>query len=440
MSAVCTVRVPSAQLAAHEEVSELAIQHVVHRWLGETLLERLADESIVLLSGPRAVGKSTLVTAIATGLALDVLDLGDDATFAVAAQDPAGYVAGLPEPIVIDEYQRLPALLRVAKRSVDRNRRSGAFVFTGSTTGALLPTGSESLTGRSHEMVLWGLSQGELIGRKERFVDLAFGGPEALGSIRERSLDRTAYVDLVVAGGYPEAIARQREQARRRWFDDYLKRVIDRDLAELVSLRQPAALGRVARAAGARTAQVLNVSSLAGDLDLNRDLVSKYLDLLREVYLVRELPAYSRNRTSRLTKHPKLHIADSGLAAALCAIDAAGLRRSPMAGALLETFVVSELVKQLGWATTPAELFHFRDRDGHEVDVVLAAPDGRVVGIEVKAATSVGPTDLVGLRHLAETVGDDLVAGIVLYTGSATIRLGDDDRFRAMPVSALWRS
>jgi uncharacterized protein len=224
---------------------------------------------------------------------------------------------------------------------------------------------------------------------------------------RDPSMDRAAYVDRVVRGGFPEAVARSRPEAHRRWLINYADRVADR--------------------------------GLANDITAGRDAVRTYLELLERVFLVRRLPSFSRNTAAKMTPHPKLHMTDTGLAAALIGADATALRRSAALGPLLETFVFSELLKQQGWARTETRLSHYRTRDGHEVDIVLETPDGRVVGIEIKAASSVDRRDLGGLQHLASALGSAFVHGVVLYTGPESIRFDTDGRFSARPVLALWR-
>jgi uncharacterized protein len=425
-------------LRVHSKSLDLQVLSLVDR-RGSALLEELMlEEPIIVVAGPRAVGKTTLIRTLADAKKRALIDFGDDDVLAVVEQDVAGYFEGLPDPVIIDEYQRVPAILRVAKRSVDKRPRPGAFLLTGSTTGELLPK-SESLTGRSHELILWGLSQGELEGRHERFLECAFQGPEALGRPRDIESDRGSYIERMVRGGYPEAIRRTREVSRQRWFDNYVKRTIDRDLTELVALRQPASLQRILAAAAASTAQIFNVSALAQTLDLQRALVANYVELLERVYLVERLPAFSKNRTARLTKHPKLHMTDSGLAAALNGLDSVTLRRSPLIGPLLESFVMSELRKQASWLPTTTTMFHYRDHDQHEVDIVIVGRNGQTVGIEVKSSVSVGLADARGLQRLAEIAGNDFVMGVVLYTGTSTVQLGEDPRIRAMPVSSLWR-
>jgi uncharacterized protein len=397
----------------------------------------LQEEPVIMISGPRASGKTTLLREIQTLVGGTLIDLADDDVLATVGLDPAGYLHELPRPLLIDEYQRLPKILGVVKRLIDDNGQPGDVVLTGSATGAILPRGTETLAGRVHEMTLWGLSQGELRGVREQFIGAAFDQSHALIQKGLRAEIRSDYVAAVTRGGFPKAVEREREVARRRWLTDYVNRVIDRDLPALVSLRNPQLLGRLLRTSASRTAQVTNMTEVAQTLGTTPATVATYIDLLERVFLVERLPAFSRNLTSRISKHPKLHITDSGLAAALTHLDQTSLGRHPVFGAMLETFVVSELRKQIAWASTEVTMSHFRDRDGHEVDIILEDTAGRVIAIEVKAAVSVDGADVAGLRFLADRLGSDFLHGFVLYTGQATVRI-NDDRFTATPVSSLW--
>lgn len=408
------------------------------RWLLPIVEERLLEEQVIIVQGPRAGGKTTMVCNLAESLGISVIDFAQDDVVSVARQDPAGFVKDLPRPIVIDEYQRLPSILSVVKHRVDRQRDPGQFILTGSVTGSLLPKGTETLAGRSHEITLWGLSMGELLGKREQFIERAFDARYQFRGKRS-TLERASYMRLVARGGFPEAVRREREDARRRWFLNYCRRVVDRDLAELIQLNKPTLLRTVLGHVAARTAQVLNVANLAQALGATPELVGKYLDLLEKVFLCARVPAFSRNLASRVAHHPKLHIADSGMGAALVNLDSNAIGRNLHAGALLESFVVGEIRKQMGWSEE-VSMFHFRDRDDHEVDIVLETPDRRIVGVEVKSATTVDQRDLRGLRYFAEKVGSDFVRGIVFYTGQVAIQLGDDPRMCALPLSLLWQS
>jgi uncharacterized protein len=407
------------------------------RHLAAVTEQLVSEEPVILIGGPRASGKTTLVRELARKKGVEVLDLSDDRELELARQDVAGYLAERPAPIIIDEYQRLPELLGAVKRAVDRDRRPGAFVLTGSTTGELLPRGTETLTGRVHRMVLWGLSHGEVLGRRESFIELAFAQPERLRRHRDAVTTRADYGRLVARGGFPAAVQREREVARRRWHRGYAESVIERDLAELVSLRQPAIFSQTLKSCAARTAQVTNLSDVANDLGAGRDAVRNYLELLERIFLVRRLPPLSGNLNARLSHHPKLHLTDSGLAVSLSGVDPEKLARTAEFGAFLETFVATELLKQLGWTASEVSLSYYRDRDGHEVDLVLERLDGQVVAIEVKSANFIEGKDVKNLRYLADRLGADFRHGFVLYTGASGTRL-EDDRFSAIPISALW--
>jgi len=413
---------------------------LVERFLAAQVDELMPEERALLIQGPRAVGKTTLLERIGAIHDRPIIDLADDLVRAVAAEDVRSYFSGLPRPILIDEYQRLPTVLNAVKHIVDHEEACGIFVLTGSTTADLLPRGTDSLAGRLHDFTLWGLSQGELAGQQEAFTDTAFLDPTSMRGQGHVTESRTDYVRISARGGFPEAVLREKEEAGARWLRSYASRVVERDLAEVVKLRHPAVLLQVMHSCMTRTAQVFNVSDVCNDLGQSKDIVSRYVDLLERVFVIERLPAYSRNRVTRLARHPKLHAVDTGLALAIAQMNSTALQRSPHFGAILESFVIGEIRKQLGWAKTPFRMFHFREHNHAEVDLVLESGDGRVVGIEVKSAAGVRRTDLRGLQRLAELTGPDFVHGFVLYTGGAGIQLGDDPRFSALPVSALWRT
>ncbi len=413
---------------------------LVERFLGRQVDWLMTEEQALLIQGPRAVGKTTVLQGISNAFDRPVIDLSNDVVRAVASEDVQTYFSTLPRPVLIDEYQRLPSVLNAVKYTVDHNTGYGMFVLTGSTTADLLPRGTDSLAGRLHDLTLWGFSQGEIAGVQEGFVEAAFESPTSIryqGHARET---RTDYVRLSTRGGFPEAVLRETEAASARWLRSYVARVVERDLAALVRLREPALLQQVAGSCMARTGQVFNLSDVCNDLGAGREVVARYVELLERVFVIERLPAYSRNRVARLARHPKMHTVDTGLAVAVANMDSTALLRSPYFGPILESFVVGEIRKQLGWSTVRARLFHFREQNHTEVDLVIEAADGRVVGVEVKSSAGVTRKDLRGLQRLAEITGPDFVHGFVLYTGPAGIQLGDDPRFSAIPVSALWHT
>jgi predicted AAA+ superfamily ATPase len=344
----------------------------------------------------------------------------------------AGFLAGLRGPAVIDEIQKAPDLLPAIKASIDRDRRPGRFLLTGSANVLTLPRVAESLAGRMEVATLWPFSQGELTGRRETFVDrVMLGEPPPRADRDDDVLPRLA------RGGYPEAAARDRPERRRAFFDAYLAALLARDVRDIAAIEDPGALRRLLRLAAVRSASLLNHSELARTLTLPVSTLKRYLALLEALYLVHELPAWASNRGKRLVRAAKLHVVDSGLLLALAGFDVEALRSDrTLLGPVLESFVAAEVARQLGWSTTRPVLHHFRTHAGQEVDLVLEDARGRIVGIEVKASATVTASDLSGLRALAAVAGKSWVQGLVLHLGRDTVAFAPG--LTACPVGALW--
>jgi predicted AAA+ superfamily ATPase len=398
--------------------------------------EALGDTPVVAINGARQVGKSTLVTDLLDPHhATHVITLDDATQRDAASIDPHAFVHrdGL---LVIDEVQRVPDLLPAIKAEVDRDRRPGRFLLTGSTRLLSTPEMSASLAGRVEIIDLWPLSQGELRGQRERFVDALFSWDPALQIASD--LSRSEYFERVCAGGYPEPLQRGGRR-RQAWFSNYVTTVVERMVADVADIERLALMPRLLRVCAARTAAELNTKAVADDIGLPHRTTGAYLTHLQTVFLIHLLPAWSRNLTSKVVHRPKIFVPDSGIAAHLLGVERNALMAptSPAAGPLVETFVATELRKQLGWADTDAAMYHFRDRSGVEVDLVLESRDGQVAGIEVKAASTVRAEDLRGLRLLADRLGSQFAGGVVLYTGRQSVPFGD--RLAAVPLSALWQ-
>jgi predicted AAA+ superfamily ATPase len=363
--------------------------------------------------------------------------LDDPRDLEAARRDPDAFLERRL-PLVIDEFQRGgDDLLRAIKRRVDDDPRPGRFLVTGSTRFTTVSSLSESLAGRIALVELHPLSQGETRRTRERFLERLFGRPEELRR-RGAPVTTPAHVfQAVCAGGYPEP-RRLPERGRSLWFDGYVETVTQRDARELVHVQRVEDVTRLLRILAARTAQELNLNDVATDLGLPRSTLAGYLPLLESLYLVHRVPPWSRNLTSRVSKHPKLHLADSGLAAHLMGVSWRALERADThaRGALLETFVVGELRRQLSWAGVTLEVLHFRDHNGPEVDIVLEARDGRAAVIEVKASRSPRASDFRTIDLLRERLGDRFVHGVLLHLGPDALSFGE--RRTALPVSALW--
>ncbi len=395
----------------------------------------LADTRVVLINGARQVGKSTLAQQVAQARGGQYLTLDDPVVAELARTDPAALVRGTRGLTVIDEAQAAPGLFPVIKREVDLHPAPGRFLLTGSANVFMLPKVAESLAGRMEVLTLEPLAQAELAGSTHNLVDALFDArPWARRSVRT---ERADVVHRLLASGFPEALGRTEPQRRSAWFSAYLASLLQRDVRDITHIEGLHDLPRLLALLGARSATLLNMSEISRATGIAHSTLRRYLTLLEALFIVQPLPAWSANLGKRLVKAPKLHLVDAGLAAHLQGqADAAALSLSPQLGPLLESFAVQEIRRHLAWAQTPATAWHFRTGAGQEVDMLLEAPDHRLVGIEVKASASISQSDFNGLRELAAATGPRFIRGVVLYTGEQLLPFGD--QLWAVPLGVLW--
>jgi len=406
------------------------------RFLQGGVAAALSDTPVALLHGPRQSGKTTLARAMARERGMRYISLDEATSLAAALSDPDGFVAGVGSGVVIDEAQRAPDLFRSIKLAVDRRRTPGQFLLTGSADVMLLPTASESLAGRLERLTLWPLSQGELRERRETFIDRAFAERFESGGVP--AADAPDLIDAALTGGFPEAVRRTTDARRGAWFASYIDAMLQRDVRDMANIERLHELPRLLSLLASRSSGLLNYADLSRPIAIPQTTLKRYCTLLEAAFLVRMIPAWSGNLGLRLTKSPKAHIVDAGLMGRLLGLTPERLGEQPaLLGPLLETFAVGEIAKQQGWNETPVRLFHFRASNLREVDVVLEDAAGRIVGIEVKAASSVGKADFAGLRALRDAVGDRFVRGIALHRGRTPTPF-EGDRFIALPFEELW--
>lgn len=414
----------------------MAIATLYQRFASERLLEALGDSPVVLLHGPRQCGKTTLARLVGEQRDYAYLTFDDEVARLAADADPAGFVDGLPERVVLDEVQRVPGLFTALKATVDRTREPGRFLLTGSANVLLVPRLADSLAGRMAVLRLHPLAQAELEGRAPTFLATLLAGRFAT---RRTDRLRDALAERIADGGYPAALARPAGRRRTLWYRDYLETIVQRDVRDLARISALDALPRLLALAAGQTARLLNVTDLAGPFSVSRPTIRDYVTLLQRVFLLEELPPWHTNRLNRLLKTPKLHVGDTGLACALLGFDANGLNADrPLLGQLLETFVYQELRRQASWYPDALSFFHFRDKDAYEVDIVIERGARQVAGVEVKASATVKSADFAGLRKLKQAAGGRFAAGVVLYDGETTASFGDG--LFAVPIRALWEA
>ena len=384
------------------------------RALHSILERRLATFPVVVVTGARQTGKSTLAKVLGgadrTYLTLDDLSVLDQ------AERAPDQLLARGSRLTLDEVQRAPDLLLAIKRAVDAKRIPGQFLLTGSANLELLKGISETLAGRAIYVTLWPMTRGEVdgagkAGRWDTFLDQpAEGWVDSLESVEPA--DAVPWTELAVRGGYPDPALNLTAEDRAAWFEGYLRTYLERDLQQLASIDNLVGFQRLVRAAALRVGNLMNQADLARDVGLAPTTAQRYLHLLEASYQLLPVESYAVNRTKRLVKSPKLYWSDTGLALHLSG------GREPRGGHL-ENLIVNDLFT---WRETRAHrpnILFWRTSKGAEVDLVIEEPTG-LLPIEVKTSASVRPHDARHLSTFLEEYADKASAGILIYTGSST--------------------
>lgn len=393
----------------------------------------------VVIEGARQVGKSTLARRIAEPGAL-WRTLDDEQVRAAAAADPAGFVAeGRGRQMVLDEIQRIPELTLAVKAAIDRDRAAGRFILTGSSSLLRVRGPADSLAGRVAYTTLYGLSRGEVAQVGDDFIGAVRDDPSMLAEVTSTT-PRSEYADLLTTGAYP-SVRDASPRMRAEWIDAYLQALLVRDLPELRREVDPGRTMAILRVLAGRQSAELVKARLAADTSVPASTVTGYLDLLQEVGLVAAVPPWTPNLAKREIGRAKMIVIDSAVASRLTRLTTqqlTNLEYGEAFGSLLEGFVAAELLRQHGWSETSFEVYHYRDRDGDEVDLVIECDDGGVIGVEVKATTSFTARQFRGLTRMRDRLGERFVCGVVLNTGGQGYRYAD--RLYGAPVSTLWQT
>lgn len=399
-----------------------------------TLKKALLRSPVVLLNGARQVGKSTLALEFLKEGNFNYITFDDEMMYLAAKNDPTSFIESLEKPVIIDEVQRVPEIFLPIKIDVDNNRIPGRYLLTGSANPLLIPRLGDSLAGRMEIIDLMPLSQGEILGTVEHFVDLVFENKPIKAPDKKQS-KRELYKKMI-KGGYP-SVQNVDEETEEAWMRSYLNLILQRDIKDLAQIEKITELPNILKLLAHRSSNLLNVSEVSRDAKMVAQTMHRYLALLETVFLIYLQPSWHTNLSLRLIKSPKVYLVDSGLLAYLMGINLEkALNNELLIGKILENFVVSELKKQITWSKTKPELYHFRTTGSEEVDVILEDRMGNIVGIEIKNSTKVLPQDFKGLKYLQEKSKNKLLKGIVLYNGSQVISFGPN--LYAMPINSLW--
>ena len=409
------------------------ILEIVHR--------QIATWPVVILEGPRTVGKSTLLREIASSSGVDIVDLDEPDVKDRVEADPQAFVDRTRRPVLIDEYPKVPSLIRHIKAQLNRDGSPGRFVLTGSASLEANRPDLDALVGRYGDVMILPLSQSEIEGRGGHFVEQVFGDVEKLRSSRPSNTDRLSYIRKVLIGGFPLVVNSLDPTDRYHRFTNYIDQSINYGMVNLRAIREREYLLRLLYRCAAQTGQLLNIRNAARDVGLKRGTAENYMRLLETLFLVHRLPAWKATDQGPVSR-PKLYVVDSGVAGRLLRLTEEKMRSGEPTflnqyGHLLETFVLGEIRKMLSWMDGPSTIGYWRNRRGDEVDLVVERPDdGAVIGIEVKAGARVASRDWKGLRMFREETRSRFRAGLVMYTGDTPYRL--DEGIYAMPIDKLW--
>ena len=417
----------------------------IKRQITRLVYSRTREEPVILLEGPRSTGKSTVIRALAAEFKTQVFDFDDPVIRDEARRNPDFFTTAEHPgiPILIDEYQRVPAVLDSIKTRLNKSTRPGQFVITGSTRHNALPGNVQSLTGRIHHINIFPFAQSEMKGHFSRIMTKLLADPGLMinkEKNRPSTETRKDYIDRIMKGGFPLAVHRS-PQSRSRWFDDYVRQTVERDISGLVRIRNNRGLSLLLRKLAAQTAQILALEKVAAAAGIDISTARDYIQLLQDVFMMYELPAWGRTLGSRVAAKPKMHILDSGIAARLLGLTAEKLSsKEPAAltemGHLLESFTIAEILKELSWLDDTVFTGHWHTHDDKEVDFVIERMDGSIYGFEIKSATRIPESDFRGLAALRRFANDSFKAGFVLYTGRTAYQF--DDRLFALPIARFW--
>ncbi len=395
----------------------------------------LKDTPVILIHGARQTGKSTLAKQlISDHYKADYITLDDTAVLGSALSDPMGFVSGFSGNVIIDEVQKAPEIFSAIKLVVDKNRKPGKFILTGSANIFLLPRLSESLAGRVQVFTLYPFTKGEILKTKESFIDYLFSNQK----IKHYTLSnkKNDILGSIVQGGFPEILKRKNIHRRREWFNAYVNTILQRDVKDISNIEGLTEMPRLLALLAARTSSLFNISELSRSLSIPQTTLKRYLNYINAVYLTGIIPAYSSNLGKRLIKSPRIVFIDTGLSSYLNSIhDTVSLRKSNIKGQLMENFVIMELLKQSSWSNSKPGIYHYRTLKGIETDIILESKN-KIIGIEVKSSSSVSVNDFKGLKYLSSEFKNKFHRGIVLYNGQQSIPFGKN--LHALPVASLW--
>ncbi|GHV69838.1 ATPase [Spirochaetia bacterium] len=405
-----------------------------YRWQEKSVKNALGLRRVVVVSGARQTGKTTLSQRI-LGKDGDYRSLDDTDLLNFALADPRGFVMNKAGPMVIDEIQKAPKLIPEIKQVVDRNKGPGQYLLTGSANILTLPVISDSLAGRVKYMRLRPLTVGEILGKKPSFLKRSF---EKNFPGKITGYDKAAIIDLAFRGGYPEAAALNNLHHRKDWHTDYVQTLIERDLKDIANIRRQDALKDLVGILASWSAKFMEISQITTALSINKITLDTYINTLISMFMFEKVPPWLKTDYDRIGKRAKFFAADTGLMTSVLGWKPNEVfMNNDRSGKLIETFVFQELAAQVD-LESQYFLYQYRDRTAREIDFLIEREDGALLGMEVKAGHSVSKEDFAPQEWFVQNIVKNKTpyTGLVLYSGDRVIPFGEN--MLAVPTAALW--
>ncbi|HCJ11651.1 MAG: ATPase [Verrucomicrobia bacterium GWF2_51_19] len=398
---------------------------MIERHITAVICESLKTFPVVLVTGARQAGKSTLANDLyEKGFLTEYVTLDDLSLLDAAKSSPESFIRQFTHPVIIDEIQRVPDLLIAIKRCVDENKMPGRFLLTGSANILAYPGVTESLAGRMAIVRVEGLSRMELKQDRYNFIQSCFEGDQQQilkDHLAQKKFTRTQLDEAVLYGGFPDVVLSQDGTFRSRWFSSYQMAYIERDARDLRQGIDILGFARLYKLIGLHSGNLLNVKNVAVEVGMDQRTIGRYLEVLEYTFQTNLLHPWYANIRKRLVKTPKVYLNDSGLACFLSGINTVEqVQQHPYYGALVETWLWSELRKWLH-STVGIEAFFYRTHQGKEIDFLFTSGN-KVVGIECKAADRIASQDLIAFRELSACLGDTF-RGFIFYLGEHVLSL-----------------
>lgn len=402
------------------------------RWAKNLVEESLSERRVVVISGARQCGKTTLTKQV---LSKDITyrTLDDTNMFSIAKESPADFVKHNKKTMIIDEIQKVPELISEVKIVVDNNNRYGQFILTGSADIFALPQVTESLAGRVKNIRLRTLTEGEILGTKPNFIEkiLKKDFPSQI-----EGYDKKKILELAIRGGYPEIIYLP-QKSRKNWYRDYINTLIIRDLKNIANIRRADILNKLISALAAWSAKYINTAEICSYLEISKNTLIEYVNLLENLYLCERVSAWTKTDYDKVGKKDKIYMSDTGLMTSILNwhYDEIELN-SDRCGKLVETMIFKELATLVD-LNPEYSLYQYRDSKKREIDFIIETENNEIIAIEVKSGSRVMSDDFKHIKWFRDNlVKNKKFTGIVLYTGQNTLPFGKD--LLCIPMALLW--